>query len=271
MKITCDLTGSVLELNGAPKRIVSLMSAATETLFLLGLGDRVVGMSKYCSRYVPANLAPVVGEYLRADIARIRSLEPDIVLVTGGLQADFGRQLLKAGLPVYALSLPDSGYDILGNTVRIGALVGEPERARALAADMARRMEALRGGAAARRPTLYAELWFGRHMRTIGSRSFIRDILELAGAEVFFAGDPRGYFKPDFGEIAAMRPEAVLLFSEEDDHPQDATALMRERGWEGAWPYRLIPAGITCGKNPIHDGPSFLDTAEWLRGRLAGL
>lgn len=268
VKITCDLTGSSFELTGSPRRIVSLMSASTETLVRLGLGNRIVGMSKYCSRYVPADLAPVVSEYLRADVEAVKALNPDIVLVTGGLQADFGRQLVKAGLPVYALALPDSAYAILDNTVRLGALMGVPVAGRELADELSLRMHALRASAPMVRPRVYAELWFGRHMRTIGSRSFIRDTLELAGADTLFAGDARGYFKPDLDAVASMRPEVVLLFSEEDDHPQDAEVLLRERGWAGRWPFRVITAGIACGKNPIHDGPTFIETAYWLRRRL---
>lgn len=270
MKVTCPLTASSFELPRPPQRIVSLVSSATETLEELGLGDRLVGMSKYCSRYVPAERAPVVGEYVSGDVPAIVATRPDLVLVTGGVQAGFARRLVAAGLPVYGLPLPDSAYGILENTVKLGALVGVPERGRAMASGMARRMERLRASAPSRRPRLYTELWFGRHLRTVGCRSFIRDTVELAGAEPLFGDEPSGYFEPDFARVATLVPEAILHFSEEDDHPREAAADMRERGWAGAWDFRLVATGTRRGVNPIHDGPSFLDTAEWLRGELFG-
>ena len=118
------------------------------------------------------------------------------------------------------------------------------------------------------RPRVYAELWFGRHPRMAGGLSFVQDILELAGGVNILRGSAAGYMALNLPAVAAARPEAVIVFSEEDDHPVDGAALLAERGWTGAWPHVRIESGIARGMNLIHDGPSMLETARWLRGEL---
>jgi hypothetical protein len=71
--------------------------------------------------------------------------------------------------------------------------------------------------------------------------------------------------------VASAKPEVIVVFSEADDYPVDAAALMRERGWTGSWPFALIESSIQRGRNLIHDGPSLLETARWLRMAIAGL
>ena len=132
MKITCELLGNAFELPAAPQRIVSLVSAATETVALLGGLDRLVGVSPYCSRYVAGLAAPVVGDYLKADLEILRALAPDLLLFTTGVQLPLARRCAAAGLPAYAVPIPDSRFGILENIVTVGALVGAVDPARAL-------------------------------------------------------------------------------------------------------------------------------------------
>jgi ABC-type Fe3+-hydroxamate transport system substrate-binding protein len=155
---------------------------------------------------------------------------------------------------------------VLENIRRLGALLDEMDAAHALTRRWEREMAELRAVATARarRPRVYAELWFGRHPRMAGGLSFVHDIVELAGAENILSNAADGYLALDWAEALARRPEVVVLFHEEDDHPLDVAAWRRERGWTGV----VIEAGITPGRNLIHDGPTLTDTARWLRGEL---
>ena len=124
MRVTNEILGRTFELTSPPRRIVSLVSAATETIAALGYKDRIVGVSPYCSRYVEGLSAPVVGDYLNADLDTVRAVNPDLVLVTAGVQLPLARKLAAAGLPVYVLPLPVSRHGILENMVTIGGLIG---------------------------------------------------------------------------------------------------------------------------------------------------
>jgi len=65
MRVTCELLGNSFDLPAEPRRVVCLVSAATETLAELGCRDRLIGVSPYCSRYVEHLAAPVVGDYVK--------------------------------------------------------------------------------------------------------------------------------------------------------------------------------------------------------------
>jgi len=266
--LRCEPLDRQLGLPARPRRVVSLVAGLTEALWAMGLEDRVVGVSHYCRRYVDPGARAVAGDYLRVDDAALDALNPDLVLMTGGVQLGVARRLAAAGRPVYVLPLPDSLAGVLENIRRLGALMGEMAAAQALTARMERAVMALRAVVPARRPRVYAELWFGRHPRMAGGLTFIHDLIELAGGENIWADVPEGYPKLDLPGVVAARPEIVVLFHEEDDHPLNVAAWRRERSWDGRWPFRLVEAGIARGRNLIHDGPSVLETARWLQGEL---
>jgi ABC-type Fe3+-hydroxamate transport system substrate-binding protein len=268
-RVPGSLLGERVELPARPRRVVSLVSGLTEAIWAMGLADRVVAVSQYCARYVDVGARTVAGSYLQVDEAALAAIRPDLVLMTGGVQLGVARKLAAAGWPVYVLPLPESFHGILENIRRLGALLGEMDAALALTEKMEREAAELRATAPAVRPRVFAELWFGRHARMAGGLTFIQDLISLAGAENVFAGEPEGYLALDLAAIEAKRPEILVVFWEEDDHAVDVRALLRGRGWAGHWEFRVIEAGIRRGRNLIHDGPSILETARWLRGEIA--
>src|SRR3712207_6688451 len=80
-----------------PQRIVSLTEETTETLFKLGLGDLVVGISSWTVRPPEALSKPRVSSFLDANFDKILALKPDLVVGFSDLQADIARELGKRG------------------------------------------------------------------------------------------------------------------------------------------------------------------------------
>jgi iron complex transport system substrate-binding protein len=267
VRVQSPVLDSVFELAGAPARVVSLVSSATETLAALGAQDVLAGVSPYCRRYVPGLRAPVVGDYVHADPAAIRAVRPDLVLVTDGVQLPLARRLAAEGLPTYLLPVPQSRFGILENVVAVGALTGRLPEARALADRLERAWAELGATAAATRPRVYAELWFGRHPRRPGGRAFVHDLLALAGADPVFGAEPFAYAPLDLEETARRAPEWLVLF-QEPEFPVDPAAVVAERGWERLVGDRVVLSTVDLGRNLIHDGPSFVETARWLRRAL---
>lgn len=268
-RVPGSLLGERIEIPARPRRVVSLVSGLTEAIWAMGLEERIVGVSRYCARYVGIGGRPVAGSYLQIDEAVLAELKPDLVLMTGGVQLGVARKLAAAGWPVYVLPLPESIYGIMENIRRIGALLGELPAALALTDRLERDVGLLRATAPRHRPGVLAELWCGRHVRMVGGLTFIHDLVTLAGGDNIFAAEPEGYLKFDDLAVRARRPDVVVVFWEEDDHVVDVAALLAERGWPGQWPFRVIEAGIQRGRNLIHDGPSLIETARWLRAELA--
>ena len=263
--IHVELLDYTFELSEHPQRVVSLVSSATEVMDKMGVIDRVVGVSEYCPRYVKGIDSLVVGQYLNCDMEKIADLEPDLILITSGVQLALGRKLAEAGLPVYVLPLPQSFYGMLDNNVVLGGLLGELPKARALSNKMLELAMAFKNSHRWSKPLVYVELWLGRHMRSVGGLSFVQDLVEMAGGELVFGDLAQSYFKPNFDQVKAMEPD-VFLFFHEPDYQVDARALVKERGWDTSVP--VIVSTVKCGENMIQDGPSFLDTVDWLQKKL---
>src|SRR5205085_488172 len=83
-----------------PGRIVCLTEETTETLYLLGQGDRIVGVSGYTVRPPEAREKPKVSAFINAKFDKIVALEPDLVLAFSDLQADLTAELVRRGLNV---------------------------------------------------------------------------------------------------------------------------------------------------------------------------
>ncbi len=263
MKIYCDPLGDYATLAPRPRRIISLAAGLTESLVSLGLQDRIVGISAYCPRYVPQLAAPTVGDYLKVDADQIRALQPDLLLLNTGIQRTLAQKLHQSGFPVYALPLPNSLHGILENLTALGALTGEMLAARALAQRWNEHFLRLSAAAPQPKPRIYAELWFGRHVRMAGGLTFVQDILHAAGAENIFADVASGYLELDLAEVERRQPDVFLCFSE-PEYPVQASDLQRERGWN----FRAIQADVSPAHNLIHDGPSMMEAASWLAQRL---
>lgn len=254
------------EVDGEVRRVVSLVSSATEYLGEMGLLDRVVGVSEYCDRYVDTSGMEVVGQYITADVERIVALEPDLLLMTTGIQRKLGLRLAKAGVPVYNLPLPVSFEGMLENVMLLGGLMDEMGRACELVGRLRERAGELRGEVIfERRPRVYVELWLGRHMRAVGGLSYIRDLVEMAGGELVYGERAQGYFVPELDEVKALQPD-VHVFFHEPEYRVDGSKLVRERGWDEGIP--VVMSDVTMGENVIQDGPSMLDTVLWLREEM---
>jgi len=124
-----------------PERIVTMAPSVTETAFALGLGDRVVGVSSYCT-YPPEALdKPKIGGFLNPNYERIVGLRPDAILLlksSGGAPST----LRKLRLPVLEIShLSVDG--ILDSIQRVGQVCGAEPEAEAIVVDIRSRLEAI--------------------------------------------------------------------------------------------------------------------------------
>ncbi len=266
-QIRCEILDRQIEIPAKPQRVVCLVAGWTEAIWQMGLSDRVVGVSKYCQRYVATPDKIVAGDYLRVDDAVLDQLEPDLILVTGGVQLGLARRWAKQGRPVFVLPLADSLTGILENIRRLGALLGAMSAAHALTDVMEAKMMLLRQRRTTVPRRVYAELWFGRHPRMAGGLTFVHDIVRLAGGRNVFGDVAEGYPRLDLAKVEQLEPEVILLFHEADDHPLELEKWHQERGWSVRWKFDLIECGIEPGRNLIHDGPSILDTVAWLQNQ----
>src|SRR5882762_5386060 len=115
-----------------PQRIVCLTEETTETLYLLGQGDRIVGVSGYTVRPPEARLKPKVSAFINAKFDKIAALKPDLVLAFSDLQADLGAELVRRGITVVTFN-QRTVAEILQMIAMLGGLVGCQREAERLA------------------------------------------------------------------------------------------------------------------------------------------
>jgi iron complex transport system substrate-binding protein len=195
-----------------PARIVCLTEETTETLYLLGEGDRVVGVSGYTVRPPEARLKPKVSAFISARFDTIAALNPDLVLAFSDLQADLGAELVRRGIAVFTFN-QRSVADILQMIRMLGGIVGCGDKAEALAETLAAELERIRESAAhfPKRLRTFFEEW---DEPLISGIRWVEELVEIAGgAPIFPELRDRALAKDrivDPSEVARRDPEVIF-------------------------------------------------------------
>ena len=171
--------------NGSfPSRIVCLTEETTETLYLLGEGDRVVGISGYTVRPPEARQKPKVSSFLHARYEKIEALQPDLILAFSDLQAEITNDLVRRGYPVFTFN-QRSVPEILQMIRVLGGIVGAGGKANALADRFEHELAVIRTASAQwpRRPRVYFEEWDDP---LISGIQWVEELIEIAGGDPVF-------------------------------------------------------------------------------------
>jgi iron complex transport system substrate-binding protein len=167
-----------------PKRIVCLTEETTETLYLLGEQDRIVGISGYTVRPPEARRdKPKVSAFINAKFDKIMALEPDLVFAFSDLQAEIAAELIRRGLNVFTFN-QRSVQEILDMILTIGRIVGSG-RAQALVDELNAGRDAIRESASRFpfRPRVFFEEW---HEPLISGIRWVDELIEIAGGDTSF-------------------------------------------------------------------------------------
>ena len=167
-----------------PRRIVCLTEETTETLYLLGEGERVVGISGYTVRPPEARTKPKVSAFINARFDKIEALKPDLILGFSDLQADIAAELIRRGYNVVIFNQRTID-EILRMIRTVAALVGRQAAGEALADDLERGLERVREKAAQfpRRPRVFFEEWDDP---LISGICWVDELIEIAGGDPIF-------------------------------------------------------------------------------------
>ncbi|WP_242583055.1 ABC transporter substrate-binding protein [Hymenobacter telluris] len=193
-----------------PQRIVSLVPSQTELLFELGLGARVVGVTKFCIHPAEARkTATIIGGTKNFDFEKINTLKPDLILGNKEENYQAGIEQLAENYPVWLsdiATLPDA----LDMIRRVGLITGRKERADALAEEIDTSFRALPTPAASVAAAYF--IWRKPYM-VAASGTFIDDLLQRAGFRNVFGSLGR-YPAVTPEQLAAAAPQQILLSSE---------------------------------------------------------
>ena len=250
-----------------PQRIVCLTEETTETLYLLGEGDRVVGISGYTVRPPEARQKPKVSSFLHARYEKIEALQPDLILAFSDLQADITNDLVKRGYPVFTFN-QRSVAEILQMIRVLGGIVGVPEKAEALATRLSDGLEEIRKSAATLpyRPKVFFEEWYDP---LISGIRWTEELVQIAGGDPIFPELDKASLAKDrivTSEAVIARAPDVIIGSW-CGKPVRAARIAARPGWseipavkngriyevKSTYILQPGPAALTEGVRQIHD------------------
>lgn len=266
-----DMLGRPVSLPERPGRIVSLAPSLTETVFALGRGEALVGVTEACDYPAAARGVPSVGGLATPDLERIARLGPEVVLVTAEANPrEVLAQLHRLKLPVFALK-PEGAAGVLASLEAVGRALGVQGRAAALVEELRGRVEGVRARVAGRgRVRVLYLVWADPPIAASGG-SFIHDLLDLAGGANVVPERTTAYLRLGWEEIVARRPEVILLTAHRGAGNGDGSAGPNRAPWAR---FTSIPA-VRTGRvlalpsdTILRPGPRLADGLELLARSL---
>ncbi|NOZ64551.1 MAG: ABC transporter substrate-binding protein [Caldiserica bacterium] len=213
--------------SGAPLRIVSLSPDITKSLYLLGLEDRVIGVTRYCPRKEGKE---IVGSVLEINVEKVFSLHPDLVIGTEEGNPKKPIEKLKSlGLNVLILGKESRVKDIFDNFILLGKAVGKERQARRIVQQTRATLEAIKKRWAGKSPRRVFIQVGTSPLVAAGGNTPITDMVSYAGGQNIFS-DLARYPRINPEEVVRRDPQVILILtmSEQGDFLRSWERL----GWQ---------------------------------------
>jgi iron complex transport system substrate-binding protein len=226
-----DHLGRRVTLPERPQRIVSLAPSLTETLYALGAGDRLVGVTNYCDYPADAQTKPKVGEMLNPNLERITAMHPDLVLITKeGNRRDTLTALEHLNIPTFAVET--ERLDDISRMFRdVGRAVGEAAAGANLAVALDQRVARVQRAVTGRQVRRVLMVIWLQPMVTVGRGTFLNDLLERAGARSIADENSQPWPKLSVEEIVRSDPEFIVVTRSPGFSP-GRDELLKLPGWK---------------------------------------
>jgi len=250
-----DDIGRAVSIDEVPQRIVSHVPSITETLFALGLGEKVVGVSDYCDYPEEAKLKPSVGSYFNPSIENIVALDPDLVLTDGHSESIKGLEGL--GITFFVVD-PKDIDGIFKDIELLGKVTGTEGRANKLINDMKKDISYVssRVKDAPKVKVFYiidaTDLtlpW------TVGPGSFADALITMAGGENAAAKAQGAWVQFSIEEVVSSDPEIIILPAKHGTAYTSPEMLKAHPAWRGIIAVRQDRIYIIDGDLVDRSGP----------------
>ncbi len=255
-----------IALSAQPRRIVSTSPSITETLFALGAGDRVVGVSNYCHFPPEATTRTRIGSYLRPNAEVIARLKPDLVIIQR-LPNNVSSSLRQFGLTVAEVDTGDLNKNI-ESMREIARAAGADAAAEKLISRIQADLAAIRSTHAAK-PKRTVFFIVGRTpgrlegIVAVGSGSYLNELIETAGGKNVLAQGNLPYPKIALETVVRLNPDVIIDMGEMADTTNVTDE--RKKAVEQLWKSRPeVHARVYAVASDIYvvPGPRMIDAAR---------
>jgi len=216
-RIFIDDLGRTVAVPAEVERAVSLAPSITESVFAVGAGNRLVGVTSYCDHPIAANSIAKVGDTINPSIETIVAMKPQIVFVSTASQIEgFMRAMEARGIPVF-VSAPTTLDGVLADLRRMGEIFGTQEKTLELLTGLQERIADADGRADKTGKRVFVQI-SSEPLFTAGKGSFITDLIRRAGGRSVTEDIETAYPKLS-KETAAMLDAQYLILSGENETP----------------------------------------------------
>jgi len=229
-----DFRGKALTVKNPAERIVCLIESALSGLYMLGAGERVVGIStnvyqgsvyRYYAELdqrIRDKKIPAPGNWDFVNIESVVALKPDLVIIWAD-QRESIKSLEDRGIPVYGVFIR-SKEDVYREILDLGKLTGARARAEELVSFTKGEIERFRKRIAtipaSHRPTVYY-MWAQSNLETSCNNSTVNDLIELAGGRNVCASIDREHVVVKLENVLVWNPEVIVMWFNERKDPSD--------------------------------------------------
>ncbi len=258
-----DEVGRTMRVLPDVKRIVSLAPNLTETIYALGLEDRLVGDTDWCDTPAAAKSKPHVGGPQNPSIEAIVALHPDLVLATTSInRVETADALKQLGIAVYTTD-PQTVRGMLDSTNHVADVIGAAQQGTELVGRMQQRLDAVHA-ALSERPMVHVLFVVGlQPLQTIGQDTFIADALRWAGAESVLVSKQK-WPHLSLEEVVRLQPDYIVFT---DDHTPGASAELADLRARPVWrDLDAVEQGhvVNVSEETIRPSPGLVDAIEQL-------
>lgn len=254
-----DSSNTKVTIPAQPKRIISLSPAATEILFAVGAGDRVVGTDKF-SNYPEAALQTAKLDYSKPDPEAALALNPDLVIMATR-QEEQVRQFRDLKMTVLYFEEAASVEGVYDSITLLGQLTGHDDPAAQLVASMRQRVTAMTSKVAdvMKGPRVFYELT--TDLYTAGPGTFIGSMLSLLKAQNVAAGATSDFPQLTAEAVIAADPEVILL-ADAEFQAQNADTVLTRPGWANVSAVKSRRIGGIDDDLASRPGPRIVEAME---------
>jgi iron complex transport system substrate-binding protein len=220
-KITLtDDAGNKLVLDKPADRIVSLAPGNTEIVYAVGAQDKLVGVTTYCDYPPAAKKKPRIGDFSTPNVEKIASVNPQVVLVTGGIQKGMVESLNKLGIKVFVID-PKSFEGLFKDMEAVGVMAGIKDVAASKVEAMRKQVSQVEAKAKDLPKTnVFFEI-YKQPLMTAGTGTMIDLMIKNAGGKNL--GAAAGPQFPEFSEEQLLKdnPDVYVAVKGSQSDPAD--------------------------------------------------
>ncbi len=241
-----------------PQRIISLGPSITESLCLLGLENRLVGITNYCERPPEIKKKEKVGGVIDISVEKILSLKPDLVLATSLTDPKAVEKLRKLGINVVSFSSPKNFEEICEQFLELGRITGQYNVATRLIKTVKEKVKYLgKEVKGLPKPSVFIQVG-AKPLFTVAGDSFINDFINFAGGENIARDLRSGFFSRE--EVLRSNPDIIIIVTMGISGEQEKENWQRYSNLKAVRNNRIfiIDSYKLCSPTPV----SFVETLE---------